>query len=90
MSKLTSKAAASQGYTVDHHVYPWAAYKGPRFRPNEMRECLTDLEAELLKACKSRVESCCGTDVADLQVDGLRPCAECSMLCVAIRKAEGG
>ena len=33
-SRALSKAdAEAQGFTVDTRVYPWLAYKGPRFDP---------------------------------------------------------
>lgn len=38
------------GFTVDRHVYPWHAYKGPRFGATETRDCLTDLEHDLVAA----------------------------------------
>lgn len=45
---LTQAEAEEQGYTVNHHCYPWVAYKGPTFAPTERRCVLTDLEARLL------------------------------------------
>lgn len=33
----TKEEAEAQGYTVDTHTYPWTAYKGPRFDPDERR-----------------------------------------------------
>lgn len=30
--------AERRGYTVDRHCYPWVAYKGPRFTPDEVIE----------------------------------------------------
>lgn len=32
---MTKEEAESKGYTVDDCVYPWIAYKGPRFNPIE-------------------------------------------------------
>jgi hypothetical protein len=56
MSVFLSKAAAeAEGFVVDTHVYPWFAYKGPRFRPDASRDCLTDMEADMLAALKEMV-----------------------------------
>jgi hypothetical protein len=46
-SKLTKVEAEANGFTVDTHVYPWFAYKGPRFAPEARALCFTDAEAEL-------------------------------------------
>ena len=45
---LTRADAEAQGFAVDTYCYPWLAYKGPRFAPEETRHVYTDLEAELL------------------------------------------
>ena len=50
---LTPFQAMAEGFTIDDTCYPWFAYKGPRFRPTEYRECYTELEAELLQINKS-------------------------------------
>lgn len=42
--------AEKQGYTVDTHVYPWLAYKGPRFNPTFAQQIETDKESERLLA----------------------------------------
>lgn len=39
----------AKGYTIDHHCYPWVAYKGPRFNPTEWFSCYTKLESELIR-----------------------------------------
>lgn len=44
----TNKAeAVARGFTVDCTVYPWFAYKGPRFAPIIGHRILTDLEEKL-------------------------------------------
>lgn len=43
---MNKREAEAAGFTVDTTVYPWFAYKGHRFRPDESRTVLTDLEAE--------------------------------------------
>ena len=40
-------SARLAGFTVDDHCYPWVAYKGPRFRPDEWHCVDTDDEALL-------------------------------------------
>lgn len=48
---ITEKQKAEkQGYTVDTHVYPWLAYKGPRFNPTHTQQIETDKESERLMA----------------------------------------
>lgn len=44
---MTRLEAVAKGYMVDDTVYPWVAYKGPRFAPTEAHRCMTDLESEL-------------------------------------------
>jgi hypothetical protein len=39
----------ANGYSVDTSVYPWFAYKGPRFAPTANRRCRTDLECEQIE-----------------------------------------
>ena len=39
---LTAAQAEAQGFTVDRHCYPWFAYKGPRFSPEETVEVITE------------------------------------------------
>ncbi len=34
------------GFIVDENVYPWVAYKGPRFAPVKWYSILTDRESE--------------------------------------------
>ena len=43
----TRQEAEAQGYTVDTHVYPWVAYRGPRFNPTEWHTVLTDKETHV-------------------------------------------
>ena len=46
--------AEALGYTVDEHCYPWFAYKGSRFAPDErVFGILTDKEAELAAALEA-------------------------------------
>jgi hypothetical protein len=45
---LTPQEAKQQGFHVDTSCYPWLAYKGPRFKPEEAHHCFTDLEASLM------------------------------------------
>jgi hypothetical protein len=42
---MNRQEAEAAGYKVDSHVYPWIAYKGPRYRPDEIKQIETDLEA---------------------------------------------
>lgn len=42
MTGSTREAAVAAGYLVDTHVYPWVAYKGPRFNPSEWFTCAPD------------------------------------------------
>jgi len=46
----TAKQALADGYQVDQQVYPWIAYKGARFRPDETVEVETERETELREA----------------------------------------
>lgn len=46
--------AESKGYSVDEHCYPWIAYKGARFSPDEWHHVLTDVEHEALN-CLIRI-----------------------------------
>lgn len=51
--------AEREGYTVDTHVYPWLAYKGPRFNPTETKQIATDKESDLrnaLAAARNRLQ----------------------------------
>lgn len=41
-----------QGYTIDDSCYPYFAYKGLRWAPDEFSYAYTDMEEELLKALK--------------------------------------
>ena len=41
--------AKRDGFTIDSHCYPWAAYKGERFRPTEIHSCFTELESLLIR-----------------------------------------
>jgi hypothetical protein len=50
---VTRKEAEERGYTVDRSCYPWVAYKGLRFNPEEWKPILTDLEEELLGALQA-------------------------------------
>lgn len=47
---MNRQEAEAAGYVVDRHVYPWVAYKGPRFNPTEIHEVQTDDEAFLFEA----------------------------------------
>jgi hypothetical protein len=50
---FTSKEEAQkQGYTVATDIYPWTAYKGPRFAPTEVQRCLTQHESQMLQTLK--------------------------------------
>jgi hypothetical protein len=35
LRQLTAKEAEEMGFTIDRHVFPWFAYKGARFKPDE-------------------------------------------------------
>lgn len=39
--ELTVEQAEATGFTVDKHCYPWTAYKGPRFSPDEFKPIVT-------------------------------------------------
>ena len=41
--------ARAEGFTLDRNVYPWFAYKGDRFSPDQSREVTTDYEEFLQK-----------------------------------------
>ena len=43
----TRQDAKERGYAVDDTIYPWVAYKGPRFNPETWCHVLTDYEANL-------------------------------------------
>lgn len=49
MNALTPDEAREAGFVIDDTSYPWVAYKGLRFAPDEIRDCYTDLEAHLMK-----------------------------------------
>jgi hypothetical protein len=53
--KMTPEIAEREGYTIDRHCYPWLAYKGPRFKPEDSQFCYTDREAAMLKALNAIV-----------------------------------
>lgn len=42
ITAITATQAEAQGFTVDRHCYPWFAYKGPRFSPDETVEIITE------------------------------------------------
>lgn len=44
---ITPAQAREQGYTIDDTCYPWVAYKGPRFAPDDFQWCFTELEARM-------------------------------------------
>jgi hypothetical protein len=44
------------GFTVDTTVYPWFAYKGPRFVPTESQLVFTTNEAELMEMLANFIE----------------------------------
>lgn len=46
---MTRAEAEADGFTVDTGIYPWFAYKGPRFDPTDRRHVITDAEAMLFK-----------------------------------------
>lgn len=46
---LTIEEAKAAGFTVDTTCYPHFGYKGPRFRPSESVNVLTDIEGHALK-----------------------------------------
>lgn len=33
--------AEADGFTIDRHCFPWIAYKGPRFQPDEWFPVIT-------------------------------------------------
>lgn len=45
--KMTAEEAREQGFAVDDTVYPWLAYKGPRFSPEKSFLVYTDMEATI-------------------------------------------
>lgn len=53
---LTREKAEKRGFKIDDTVYPWLAYKGPRFRPEESARCLTDREAALALALRGLLD----------------------------------
>lgn len=49
MSIRINKSASEmirEGFSVDRVCYPWVAYKGSRFKPDEWYEIPTDREVE--------------------------------------------
>lgn len=56
--------AQKQGFTVDQHVYPWVAYKGPRFAPTETVRVLTEIESQLLKQQKKLIDVYWNKDIS--------------------------
>ena len=48
-NRITIKEAKDRGMELDRSVYPYLAYKGSRFHPEEWCDCYTDLEAELIR-----------------------------------------
>ena len=46
MTYICLRTAREEGFTIDHHCYPWVAYKGPRFNPTEWHYTQTDTESE--------------------------------------------
>lgn len=67
--RLTIAQAEAEGYTVDTHVYPPLAYKGPRFQTTETMTCFTSLEAQLIEALQGIADLTCESDVYDLASD---------------------
>lgn len=89
-TRFLSKAAAeAEGYTVDTHVYPWFAYKGPRFLPEVARYCLTDREAEMLAALKDIVTADESAGTMSLAAGMARIATALNVCRAAIAKAEG-
>ena len=43
-SRVSPVWAEQHGYTIDRSCYPWAAYKGRRFNPTDLKPCYTRME----------------------------------------------
>ena len=86
MTPKTRAEAEALGFIVDD-CCAWVAYKGSRFAPTEHYVILTDLEAELLAACRAAFLHIgrTGGNVADGPGRD-----EWYALRAAIAKAEGG
>lgn len=39
----------ADGFVIDETCYPWVAYKGHRFAPDEIHQCYTSLESALIR-----------------------------------------
>jgi protein-tyrosine phosphatase len=62
---MNAKQAKEQGYIIDTHCYPWVAYKGARFEPDEW--FLVDpINIELIKDCINKIKDNCSNDINDL------------------------
>ena len=98
MSNARARAVVD-GYTVDRTIYPWCAYKGARFAPDEWHEVHTDLESELLAALERAADHfaqlghdalCNGVHAPDGQCEGMHWASETeSIMLEAIAKARG-
>ena len=49
VKRLEPAEAKALGFSIDDTVYPWVAYKGPRFRPTAIETVYTILEANLME-----------------------------------------
>jgi len=83
-AKLTQKQARASGFIVDSSCYPPIAYHGPRFAPHEIRECFTELEAQMLEALELLVDNEPLTALSTAERHRIVNLAE-----VAIRSARG-
>lgn len=45
-----------QGYVIDNMTYPWFAYKGLRYAPDQFQYSYTDLEETLIKVIKKIIK----------------------------------
>lgn len=69
LERVTVQEAIDAGFTVDTHVYPPFAYRGPRFAPTSTHRCFTELEAELMEALKAIAGSYPVTEEAEVLAD---------------------
>jgi hypothetical protein len=68
---LTPKEARVQGFQLDTTCYPWVAYKGPRFKPEVLEHCLTDVEAGLLHSLERMLGPNPGSDDREIARDSV-------------------
>lgn len=70
MTTISRQEARDRGFTIDDHIYPPFAYKGPRFAPTEKAPTYTCLEEAQRQLLTKLVEQMEAIGVGRKPVDG--------------------